>query len=164
MKLRNVIGAASICFLAGCASISVAAQQPSSSQEAAAIRVQSSLVLIDVIGQDPKNGLPIRSFKKEDFHVFDNRQEVPITTFAVGAQDARPIVLWLVVICNEGGLSEFETSGAFMGKEALFRPALDHLEQHDTVGVAHCATTVKLSLIWGRLRTATAPSVSWPKP
>jgi len=137
MKQRAASGAASICFLAACASIPIAAQQHPASQEAAAIRVQSSLVLIDVISQDPKNALPVRDFKKEDFRVFDNRQEVPITTFAAGAHDTRPIVLWLVVICNESGKSEFEASGAFMGKEGLFRPALDHLEKQDIVGVAH---------------------------
>jgi hypothetical protein len=40
------------------------------------IRVQSSLVLVDVISQDPKNGLPVRDFKKEDFRMYDNGQEL----------------------------------------------------------------------------------------
>ncbi len=115
------------------------AQQPERTTPAqATIRVQTSLVLVDVISQDPKNGLPIRDFKKEDFRVLDNRQEVPIATFAAGAHtDTRPVILWLVVICNEGGKSEFEASGGFEAKEGLFRLALDHLESQDTVGVAH---------------------------
>jgi hypothetical protein len=41
------------------------------------------------------------------------------------------------VICNEGGLGQFWATAEFKGKESLFRPALDHLESHDTVGVAH---------------------------
>jgi hypothetical protein len=102
--------------------------------QAPTIRVQSSLVLVDVISQDLKSGLPIRDFKKEDFRIFDNRHEVRIATFDAGA-DMRPIALWLVVICNEGGIDG--ASAEFVGKESLFRSALDHLEKHDTVGVAH---------------------------
>ncbi len=95
-------------------------------------------MLVDVITEDPKNGLPVRDFKKEDFCVFDNQQEVPITTFAAGAHnDTRRVTLWLVVICNGGGKREFEASGEFMAKESLSRPALDHLENQDAVGVAH---------------------------
>lgn len=104
------------------------------SAQAPTIRVQSSTVLVDVISQDLKSGLPIRDFKKEDFRMFDNRHEVRIATFDAGA-DMRPIALWLVVICNEGGI--VGASAEFVGKESLFRPALDHLEKHDTVGVAH---------------------------
>jgi hypothetical protein len=98
------------------------------------IRVQSSTVLVDVISQDLKSELPIRDFKKEDFRMFDNRHEVQIATFDAGA-DVRPIALWLVVICNEGGI--VGASAEFVGKESLFRSALDRLEKHDTVGVAH---------------------------
>ena len=104
------------------------------SAQAPTIRVQSSTVLVDVISQDLKSGLPIRDFKKEDFRMFDNRHEVQIATFDTGA-DMRPIALWLVVICNEGGI--VGASAEFVGKESLFRSALDHLEKHDTVGVAH---------------------------
>src|SRR5262252_2970614 len=66
---------ASICLLAVCASPPVATAQ------AATIRVQSSLVLVDVFSQDHKSGLPIRDFKKEDVRLFDNRHEVRIATF-----------------------------------------------------------------------------------
>src|ERR1700741_561269 len=136
MKQRVARGVASICFLAACTSLPISPEQRPTSPQVPAIRVQSSLVLVDVIRQNPKSGLPVRDFKKEDFRVFDNRQEVPITTFAAGAHDdTRSVILWLVVICNEGGKSEFEASGQFMAKESLFRPALDHLESQDTVGV-----------------------------
>jgi hypothetical protein len=137
MKRCVACGVGWICLFAACASLSLA-QQPPAPPGAAAIQVQSSLVLVDVISQDPKNGLPVRDFKRGDFRVFDDRQEVPIATFAAGAHgDTRPIILWLVVICNERGKSEMEASGAFAGKEVPFRPALDHLENQDTVGVAH---------------------------
>src|SRR5438874_13542001 len=130
-------GVASICFLAVCASA------PMVTAQAPTIRVQSSLVLVDVISQDRKSGLPVRDFKKEDFRLFDNRQEVRIATFDAGARyDTRPITLWLVVICNEGGLPKFGASAEFLGQESLLRPALDRLEAHDRVGVAHWCDNV----------------------
>jgi len=121
-------------FACRCA-VSQQTQQATSSQ-AAKIRVQSSLVLVDVITRDPRKGLPVRDFKKEDFRVFDNGNEVPIASFDVGARDeARPAIVWLVVICNERG--KIGGSANYAGREALFRPGLDHLEKQDTVGVAH---------------------------
>ena len=106
--------------------------------QAPTIRVQSSLVLVDVITQDRKSGLPVRDFKKGDFRLFDNRHEVRVATFDAGARyDTRSITLWLVVICNERGLPKFGASAEFLGQEALFRPALNHLEPHDSVGIAH---------------------------
>ena len=136
--LRQIVarGVASICLLAACTSFSIELQRSSASAQAPTIRVQSSLVLVDVISQDLKSGLPVRDFKKEDFRIFDNWREVRIATFDAGARDdTRPITLWLVVICNEGGI--VGASAEFAGKESLFRSALDHLEKHDTVGVAH---------------------------
>src|SRR5947208_9034151 len=137
MKDNKAPGVA-FCFLAVCTSASMVLQQPTATAQAPTIRVQSSLVLVDVIGQDRKSGLPVRDFKKGDFRLFDNRHEVRVATFDAGARyDTRPITLWLVVICNESGLPKFGASAEFLGQEALFRPALNHLEPHDSVGVAH---------------------------
>src|SRR5690349_2995703 len=103
MLKKLLHGIAPICFVAVCASPPLAAQQPPN--PAPKIRVQSTLVLVDVITQDRKTGLPIRDFRKNDFRLFDNRREVPITSFDAGARyDTRAITLWLVVTCNEGGL------------------------------------------------------------
>ena len=71
---------------------------------------------------DPRTGLTVRDFKKEDFRLFDNQHEVRIATFDAGARyGTRPITLWLAVICYQGGI---------VGASADF-------EDHDTVGVAH---------------------------
>ena len=137
MKDNKAPGVA-FCFLAVCTSASTALQQPTATAQAPTIRVQSSLVLVDVIGQDRRSGLPVRDFKKEDFRLFDNRHEVRIATFDAGARyDTRPITLWLAVICNESGLPKLGASAEFLGQESLFRPALEHLEKNDRVGVAH---------------------------
>lgn len=111
------------------------AQNPVSSQTS--IRVNSSLVLVDVITQDAKTKLPFNDLQKEDFQVFDNGSEMDIRSFDVGARySTRPIALWLVVICNERNWDE-NGSGFIRGKTASLRPALNHLDKNDTVGVAH---------------------------
>lgn len=132
--LLNIVahGIVLICLLCVCT------PPPLASAQAATIRVQSSLVLVDVFSRDRKSGLPVQDFKKKDFRLFDNGHEVRIATFDAGAQyDTRPITLWLVVICNESGLPKFGASAEFLGEESLLRPALDRLETHDQVGVAH---------------------------
>lgn len=137
MKPNVACAVFSICFFAG-TSAPLASQSHPALAQAPTIRVQSSLVLVNVISQDRKSGLPVRDFKKQDFRLFDNRREVRIATFDAGERyDTRPITLWLVVICNEGGLPKFGASAEFLGQESLFRPALNHLEAHDSVGVAH---------------------------
>jgi hypothetical protein len=131
-------GLTAICFFGISASAPLASQQPPSPAQAPTIRVQSSLVLVDVFSRDRKSGLPVRDFKKADFRLFDNRHEVRIATFDAGARyDTRSITLWFVVICNESGLPKFGASAEFLGQESLFRPALNHLESHDSAGVAH---------------------------
>ena len=131
-------GLAAICFFGICSSAPLASQQPQAPAQAPTIRVQSSLVLVDVFSRDRKSGLPVQDFKKGDFRLFDNRHEVRIATFDAGARyDTRSITLWFVVICNESGLPKFGASAEFLGEESLFRPALNHLESHDSVGVAH---------------------------
>jgi len=128
----------SIALLATCTPLIAGFQQVPASDARTTIRVQSSLVLVDVMTQDLKSGLPVRDFKKDDFRLFDNGREVTISTFDAGAQyDTRPIAVWLVVICNESGLPKFGASEEFAGNESLLRPALDLLENNDTVGVAH---------------------------
>ncbi len=105
-------------------------------------------MLVDVFSQDPKSGLPVRDFKKEDFHLFDNGREVQIASFDSGAGfGARRVVIWLVVICNE--TERVAGSSQFVGKESLFRPALNYLDRLDTVGVAHWCDNgqIKLDLL-----------------
>ena len=113
----------------------VAALSPAQ-QRAPAIHAQSSLVLVDIISQDQKTGLPIRDFQRSDFRIFADDRELPIASFDSGARyDTRPVIVWLVVICNERG--KIGGSAEFVGNERWFRPAFDQLDKQDTVGVAH---------------------------
>jgi tetratricopeptide (TPR) repeat protein len=97
----------------------------------------TSLVLVDVLTQDSKTGLPLNELKKDDFRILDNGHQISILTFDSGAHfGTRPIVLWFVMICNQKHWDE-EGSGFMRNKGALLRPALDHLDKRDTIGVAH---------------------------
>jgi len=130
------IAAVSLGILAAAPAGSFRAEQSPDIPTVPPIRVQSSLVLVDVISQDPKSGLPVRDFGKSDFRLFNDGHEVSIATFDAGARfDTRPVIVWLAVICNERG--KIGGSAEYAGKEGLFRPALDHLDRNDRVGVAH---------------------------
>jgi hypothetical protein len=105
-SLSSKLGLVLVLFLSWAAFAQLPAQ---SSARQTTIRVQTSLVLVDVISRDPKRGLPVRGFKREDFRLFNDRKEVPLTAFDVG-YDTRPVVLWLVVICNEAEKSAVQQS------------------------------------------------------
>lgn len=113
------------------------AQTTPDSDQFPIFRTSTSLVLVDVMALDPTSGLPINNLTREDFRMYDNDAEVPITTFDAGAHfDTRSIALWFVVICGEQNRSG-AASDLFIGNEASFRPALDDLDKNDRVGVAH---------------------------
>lgn len=83
----------------------------------------TSLVLVDVIAKDPKTLLPLNKVDKEDFRLFDNGNEVQISTFDSGYHyNTRPIALWFVVICNEknNGPNGREASGLFFTRKRFF--------------------------------------------
>jgi hypothetical protein len=97
----------------------------------------SHLVLVDVVALNAKNGLPDKTLKREDFQVLDNGHPVSIKTFDSGAQfTTRPLSLWFVVQCAMPGW-EKEGSGLFAGQINRLKPALQSLENQDTVAVAH---------------------------
>jgi hypothetical protein len=95
----------------------------------------SNLVLVDVVAL--KNGLSVKTLKRDDFQLFDNGAPVPIKTFDSGAEfTTRPLALWFVVLCNMQGY-EAQGSGFFRGQISLLEPALKSMEKQDRLGVAH---------------------------
>src|ERR1700687_4422572 len=113
-RLRRTALAIALCF-------SLASAQLSSPEGTLTFRSSTSLVLVDVIAQDPKSKLPRNELRHDDFQVFDNGHPVPIVTFDAGSHfDARPIALWFVVICNEQNQALIR-SGPFAGHESAFR-------------------------------------------
>lgn len=125
--------------LFGCSNSHAQANDPTSTKMT--LRVDSSLVLVDVIAEDTRGALHSRELltdlQPKDFRVIDNGQEVPIRSVDAAFEiTARPISLWLITQCNMG-LDPEKTSGFMAGKTHLLMPALSHLNPADLVGVAH---------------------------
>jgi len=142
MKASGAIARCGVCLAILLASARPAfAQSEAPLPDTPTIRVETSLVLADVIAEttDPnqhtKNLVP--TLKRGDFKVFDNGHEVRIQSFDAGAQlNTRPIALWLIVQCNLGFPAE-AASGFMKGKTKYLAPAFAHLDKDDVVGVAH---------------------------
>jgi Tfp pilus assembly protein PilF len=119
-------------------SVEIASKEITPASDGAPLfHASTSLVLVDVLTQDLKTGLPLNELKKEDFRIGDNGHPVSILTFDSGAHfGTRPIALWFLMICNQEHWDE-KGSGFMRDKALLLRPALDHLDKRDTVGVAH---------------------------
>ncbi len=135
---------ASVLVLCCLCSPALAQQRPLKPPVPQSFSASTALVQLDVLARDLATGVPVPDLKKEDFRVFDNGEEVPVAAFASGAHfDTRPVALWLVVICNAPAqvpnveIPQALRSGSFVGREKLFRPALEQLDKRDGVGVAH---------------------------
>jgi len=141
MKAANTIASAAVCLammLAG--GWTGVAQSGEAPEDTTTIRVETSLVLADVIAEAPDPNLHTKTLVptlvRGDFRVFDNGHEVHIQSFDAGARfHTRPIALWLIVQCNMGFLPE-AASGFMKGKAKYLAPALEHLDKEDVVGVA----------------------------
>ena len=134
-KSALVLGVISL-LAPGCA---VPQEVPSVTQSSQSPEIKfhssSNLVLVPVVAL--KNGLPDKTFKRDDFQVFDDGRPVSIKTFDSGAQfSTRPLALWFVVQCNMQGW-EREGSGLFARQINLFKPALKDVDKQDRVAVAH---------------------------
>lgn len=104
-------------------------------------RVESPLVLVDVIPEYAKGELrtrtPLTDLKQQDFRVFDEGREVQVRSLDVATlHSTRPIALWLIVQCPHGFPVSWG-SDFLRGHVPLLRPALDRLRPEDAVGVAH---------------------------
>jgi hypothetical protein len=103
------------------------------------LHIQTFLTLVDgVVEQENKktqNLELVTTLQKTDFRLFDNGREVPIRSFDTGAS-TRSIVLWLIVQCNMGFPDDW-SSGFLRGKTQYLKPALQHLNKDDLIGVAH---------------------------
>jgi hypothetical protein len=140
MVTRNLV-AALLFILIGCG----AAQSQIPSSDLTTIRVESRLVLVDVIPEYENLQLHRRALltglQRDDFRVFDNGKGVDIKSVDFGAaRSTRPIALWLIVQCPMKYDPGWH-SGFIRARTKLLRPALTHLDANDAVGVAHWCDT-----------------------
>ncbi len=125
-------------------------------QETPTFHSSSSLVLIDVIAQDKKTGASFDQLKLDDFEVLDNDHPVKLASLDQGDLQMRPLSLWFVVICPERAWTN-EGSGFFKDKVPLLKPALAHLNQDDTMGVAHWCDNGNVTLDLAPTKNREAP-------
>jgi len=105
------------------------------------LHVQTTLALVDGVAEQQNpithNPMILTTIEKNDFRLFDNGREVAVQTFDVGVEHTtRPIALWLIVQCNMGFPPDWGST--FMrGQTQNLKPALQHLDKADLIGVAH---------------------------
>jgi len=144
--VRNAI----LVVMVACFSLAAVSQTPPSGDDTLTFHVSSKLVLVDVIPEYEKTEghttALLTDLKQQDFRGFDNRKEMPIRSFDVGAtHGTRPIALWLIVQCPLGFPSGW-ASDFIRGDTHFLRPALSHLDPKDAVGVAHWCDTGTASI------------------
>ncbi|HEY6764787.1 MAG TPA: hypothetical protein VI386_08440 [Candidatus Sulfotelmatobacter sp.] len=124
-----------------CVCIAAFSQTSPQDSDRLTFRIKTQLVLVDVIAEYDQTQVHTRALltdlKREDFRVFDNRKEIPIHSFDVGATGGtRPIALWLIVQ-SPLGFEKGWASDFLRGNTQFLKPALAHLDANDAVGVAH---------------------------
>lgn len=123
-------------------------------QESATIKVNSALVLVDVLVQDKRTGDAIGGLEVADFVVRDSGKSITVLEANRGLDEhLRPIQLWLVAMCNVSAWDPILSakregaSASFARNTDLLRPALSALRSDETVGVARwCGNGAEISL------------------
>lgn len=117
---------------AGCS----AALHAQKSMKRTGVAVQAPAT-VDVVALNEKTSAIVPNLTRQDFEIQDDGHAKPVLSFASGAHyQAAPIAVWLVLECNNFGVTDF--ASAFMrGKTQYLLPALAHLDKADVVGVAH---------------------------
>lgn len=85
-------------------SVALAIASPAWAQKVtqAPFRINTTLVLVDILVEDKKTGEAVDDLRQQDFDVRDNGKPVSVSSFADGkAQNPRPLQLWFVLACNE---------------------------------------------------------------
>jgi len=115
------------------------------------IRTTVSLVLVDALVKDKKSGAAIDDLTQEDFLLRDDGKPIELARFNRGKDHTlRPVQVWFVLLCNEelhfpmGVQRRTEIKGTehwgvnfLAGKMGELLPALAHLKEEETIGVAH---------------------------
>lgn len=92
---------------------------------------------VDVIALNAKTLSVVPNLTAQDFAIQDDTKPTPVLSFASGMHyQEPPIALWLVLECNNYGVTDF-ASGFMRGKTKYLLSALAHLDKTDVVGVAH---------------------------
>ena len=95
---------------------SVRAQEPIET-----IRVQTRVVFLDALVKDKRTSIPISDLKPENFQVFDDGQQRPISYFTREGQARKPLALVIILDCSEDG------AGRFLKRPEILKAMSDEL-------------------------------------
>lgn len=113
-KVLLLVLAVSIALAA--AALSVRAQAPEDT-----IRVRTRVVFLDALVKEKRTGLPIADLKLENFQVFDDGKERPISYFTREGQARKPLALVIILDCRDDG------AGRFLKRPEVLKSMADEL-------------------------------------
>jgi hypothetical protein len=126
-----------VVVMAACCLVLPAQKNPQANSAAGKGPVVKAPAMVDVIALNEKTLSVVPNLTEQDFEIEDDGQQTPVLNFGSGMHyQVAPIALWLVLECNNYGVTDF--ASAFMrGKTQYLRPTLAYLDKADVVGVAH---------------------------
>jgi VWFA-related protein len=85
------------------------------------IRVRTRVVFLDALVKEKRTGMPISDLKPENFQVFDDGKERPISYFTREGQARKPLALVIILDCRDDG------AGRFLKRPEVLKAMADEL-------------------------------------
>src|SRR5260221_8934944 len=85
------------------------------------LRVRTRVVFLDALVKDKRTGTPISDLKLENFQVFDEGKERPISYFTREGQARKPLALVIILDCRDDG------AGRFLKRPEILKAMADEL-------------------------------------
>jgi VWFA-related protein len=85
------------------------------------LRIRTRLVFLDALVKDKRTGMPISDLKPENFQVYDDGKERPISYFTREGQARKPLALVIILDCRDDG------AGRFLKRPEVLKAMADEL-------------------------------------
>src|ERR1700682_3124957 len=85
------------------------------------LRVRTRVVFLDALVKDKRTGTPISDLKPENFQVYDEGRERPISYFSREGQARKPLALVIILDCRDDG------AGRFLKRPEILKAMADEL-------------------------------------
>ena len=85
------------------------------------LRVRTRVVFLDALVKDKRTGIPISDLKPENFQVYEDGKERPISYFTREGQARKPLALVIILDCRDDG------AGRFLKRPEILKAMADEL-------------------------------------
>jgi len=85
------------------------------------LRMRTRVVFLDALVKDRRTGIPISDLKTENFQVYDDGKERPISYFTREGQARKPLALVIILDCRDDG------AGRFLKRPEILKSMADEL-------------------------------------